>query len=231
MAVNVFKKFFNQAKVKLQTVWVYFKWTPLIVYQKLHLEEAIFFILFVLHRYSAKQFSPLHVAHNLRLLARLKAGEGLSANRHGKFQIISPGFRFWLFSLWNILSGGALQSRVEKAVLYTYLTVTLELNNPFTKRVLLRFLRQKISFLERHLGYVKRVNGKLWNQAAIRTHIHVFERNSLFQAHVIETMHRVVKLQKEPEIIQEAKFALNKGLRPLLIAQGISGSYWIAGVR
>ena len=207
----------------------YFKRVISWVYDQLGIEEAIFFILFLLHRYHPRQFNPLHVAHNLRMLARLQPSEGLSTSREGRLIIVPKGLKSWLFSLWNILSGGALQNRVEKAVYYTCLTVTLELNNPFTKNVLLRFLRQKISFLERHLDYVKRVNGKLWDQSDIRIHMKVFESNSLLQAQVIETMHRAVKKQKEPEMIKEAKLALAKGLHPVLITQGVSGSYWMRG--
>ena len=200
------------------------------VYDQLHIEEVIFFFLFLFHRYHPRQFNPLHVNHNLRMLARIQPTEGLSTNREGRLVIVPPGLKSWLFFPWNILLFGALQSRVEKAVYYTYLTITLELNNPFTKKVLLRFLKQKLSFLERHLDYVKRVNGKLWDQSDIRIHMQVFERNSLLQAQVIETMHRAVKKQKEPEIIREAKRALVKGLHPILITQGISGSYWMRGL-
>ncbi len=217
----------------LNIAWKYcsicIKWALQWIYDQLHVDEAIFFILFLLHSYQPRQFNPLHVSHNLRTLARLKAYEGLSTTRQGRLVIVPPGLQFWLFSLWNTLLCGALQSRVEKAVFYTYLTVTLELNNPFTKSVLLRFLKQKLSFLERHLDYVKKVNGKLWDQSNIRLHMHVFERNSLLQAQVIETMHRAVKKQEEPEIIKEAKIALVKGLHPILITQGVSGSYWMRG--
>ncbi|MFC2049474.1 hypothetical protein ACFLR2_02225 [Chlamydiota bacterium] len=202
----------------------------LLVYDSLHLEEIGFFFRFLGHRYSARQFSPIHVPHNLQALAALQPSEGLTSTREGKLLILPPGWRRRFFSLWNTLLGGALQSRVEKVVFYSYLTVTLELNNPFTKGVLLHFLEKKIAFLKRHLDHVKKVNGKFWDQSNIQVHIALFERNSLGQARVIENMHRAVKRQKEPEIIKEAKQALLKGLQPVLATTGLSGAYWMRGV-
>lgn len=216
-------RFWNQVLMHLNSAILF-------VYKKLHLEEIGFFILFLFHRYSPKQFNPRHVPHNLRVLARIQTGEGVSATRQGRLLILPPGKKKHFFSLWNTLLGGALQSRVEKIVYYTYLTVTLELNNPFTKSVLLQFLEKKLAFLKRHLDYVKKVNGKLWDQSKIQIHMDVFERNSLGQAKVIETMHLAVQRQTEPEIIKEAKAALIKGLHPILITQGVSGAYWMRGV-
>jgi hypothetical protein len=200
------------------------------LYHKLHLEEIGFFFLFLCHRYSVKQFSPLYVHHNLKILARLDPTEGLTSTRKGKLLILSGGLPRKLFSLKNFLFVKALQKRVETVVYYTYVTITIELNNPFTKSILLQFLRQKIAFLERHLALVKVINGKAWDQSTIRLHLSIFERNSLVQAQVIETMHLAIKRQKAPPIIKEAKAAIHKGLHPVLATQGMSGAYWMRGM-
>jgi|GEM_PF-1698863 len=201
-----------------------------VLFKKPHLEEIGFFFQFLNKKYSPLQFQSSYVSQNLRMLSRIAPDEGLTATRKGQLVILTSKWKKNLFPLWNFLLGGALQSRVEKAVFYTYIIVTLELNNPFTKKVLLSFLDKKMAFLERHLEYVKKVNGKLWDQSVIRMHIRLFERNSLWQAKVIETMHKAVKQQKEPPIIKEAKAALIKGLYPILVTKGVSGSYWMRGL-
>lgn len=200
------------------------------LYKKLKIYEIEYFFLFLTHRYSAKQFSPLHVFENLRTLVRVRSRHGLTATRSGKLMILPTYWEKRLFALKNFLLFGALQKRVERVVLYTYLTVTLELNNPFTKKVLMQFLEKKIALLERLLEHVKTINGKAWDQFDIQMHIDIFRRSSLLQAEVIKNMQLAVKRQKEPSIIKEAKAALIKGLYPILITQGVSGSYWMRGV-
>ncbi len=208
--------------------WLHHRWNLLV--ERFHLMEIPLFFHFLFHRYDPRQFNALNVMENLKSLERVRSEEGLNATRKGLLYIIPRGWRRRLFSMRNALLGGALQSRVKKTVFFTYLTITLELNNPFSKAVLLKFLQKKIDFLQRHLNYVKKINGKLWDQSEIQLHIDLFHRNSLAQAEVIDTMHRAVRRQKEPPIIQEAKAAMRKGLYPVLITQGVSGSYWMRGV-
>lgn len=199
------------------------------LYDSLKVSEVSFFIQFLLHDYSTKQFDITHVPENLRLLFRLRSKNWVNSTRDGRLYLLTTRGGKTLFSLKNFLLGGALQKRVERVVLYTYLTLTLELNNPFNKKTLLYFLHKKIALMERILDRMKTLNGKAWDQTEIRLHIEIFHRNSLLQAHVIETMHLAVKRQKEGPVIKEAKEALKKGLTPVLITQGLSGAYWMRG--
>lgn len=220
---------FSLLFLRCSVVWRRIRFYFRSLYKKLKIYEVEYFFLFLTQRYSAKQFSPLHVLENLRTLVRVRSRHGLTATRTGKLTILSTYKAKFLFALKNFLLFGALQKRVEKVVLYTYLTVTLELNNPFTKKILIQFLEKKISLLERLLNHVKTINGKTWDQYAIQMHIDIFRRSSLLQAEVIKNMQLAVRRQKEPSIIKEAKAALIKGLYPILITQGVSGSYWMRG--
>ena len=133
--------------------------------------------------------------------------------------------------MWNILLLGAPLSRVRKVVYYTYITITLELNNPFDKVALTFFLEKKIALLRRLLKKVELINGREWDQSLIELHIDSFHRNSLLQYRVIEQMLRAVKQQGVPEVIREAQNALEKGLYPILITEGVSGAYWMRGAQ
>ncbi len=206
---------------------IYYKVEAL--YYKFKIDEIVFFFLFISHRYSPKQFNPLHVSQNLRMLIRAQQSGWLTTSREGKLILLSTRKERRFFFLKNILLFGALRKRVEKVVYFTYVTITLELNNPFSKKVLLDFLEKKIALLERLLDYVKIINGKFWDQSDIRLHINVYYRNSLLQAQVIKNMHLAVKRQKEPEIVIEVKKGIKKGIHPLLIIMGVSGSYWMRG--
>lgn len=227
-------------KLKLSRVLSWIKWVwrvaiwhiyrlYLILYTKLKIPEVKFFFLFLFHRYSARQFNPAHVSHNLRILFRMSKRDWLTSTKSGELLLLSSKLQKGLFSTKNILLGNALQRRVEKTIFYTYLTVTLELNNPFDRRVLEFFLEKKIALLERILGYVKEVNGKPWDQAAIRLHMQMFHRNSLLQDEIIRRMHRAVKREGTKPLVKEGQEALKKGLYPVLVSVGVSGSYWIRG--
>jgi hypothetical protein len=200
------------------------------LYKKLKIDEIRFFFSFLFHNYDIRQFNAAHVPQNFRLLFRLHSTEGLTTTRAGELIILSSPGQKRLFSIKNILSGGALQRRVEQVVYYTFVVSTLELNNPFDKKILKFFLEKKLALLEHLLDYLKKINGKVWNQSDIRLHIKVFQRNSLLQAKVIGKMHLAVKREKERESIKEAQAALKKGIYPLVVTVGTSGTYWMRGL-
>ncbi len=199
------------------------------LYDSLKIYEIGFFFDFIRHRYNIRQFNPQLVKNNLNVLFRARYGTWINANRHGKLFLLTSKWRKNLFSLGNILTFGALRKRVENVIFYTYITLTLELNNPFTKQILEKFLRRKVEFLNHLLLYVRRINGKTWNQSLIKIHIQTFERNSLFQARVIHQMELAVKREKESARVKEAQAALKKGYYPILSIAGASGSYWMRG--
>lgn len=198
-------------------------------YRALHLYEIPFFFFYICHRYQATQMDLRHVTSNVHILLQVKNNEGLDANRAGKLRILHTWWQKILFSLRNMALLGAPMSRVEKIVYYTYVTLTLELNNPFDKKVLMFFLEKKISLLNRLLSHVERINGRIWDQSMIKLHIQAFQRNSLLQLKVIENIHKAVKRQGIPPVIQNANRALKKGYYPLLITMGCSGAYWMRG--
>ena len=117
----------------------------------------VYFYHLITHSYSPRQFNPSNVPQNLRILFRVRPEDGLAATRHGNLFLLSNGWQKKKFAIKNALLGGALQKRVEKVVFFTYLTITLELNNPFDKKVLHFFLRKKIALLEGLLDYVKKL--------------------------------------------------------------------------
>ncbi|MEZ5315271.1 MAG: hypothetical protein R3E91_03555 [Chlamydiales bacterium] len=168
-----------------------------------------------------------HISQNIKILIRVREDQGISASRTGKLFLLTTKWQKWSFFLKNFFLMGAPLSRVKKIVYYTYVTLTLELNNPFDKKILIYFLERKTAFLKRLLRHVKKINGKLWDQKFIKIHLDTFHRNSLLQYHVIRSIHLAVKHQKIPEIIKDAKIAIIKGLYPILITKGCSGAYWI----
>lgn len=184
---------------------------------------------FLFHHYQAIQFDPRHVAHNMKLLVRLHRQEVLDASKEGKLLILSSRWAKFRFYLKNWLLLGALQSRVEKVVFYSYVTLTLEVNNPFSRKQLKMFLEKKLSLLGRLLGYVQVINGKKWDQSHIRTHLMLFERHSLIQASIIRDMQTAVRRQKKRARVKEIEQGMKKGIYPLLISKGLSGSYWMRG--
>jgi hypothetical protein len=189
-----------------------------------------FFLLFLLHRYSAKQFNPLNVKRNIAILSRKKGNEGLAALSDGKLTLLESSFQKIRHRILNLLVLNALQKRVEKVIYFTILTLTLERRNPFNRKVLKFFLEQKLRFINDLLARIETINGKKWSKEEIGIHIDIFERSSILQGKIIKSMELAVKRQKENAFIKEAKEALEKGLYPVLATKGLSGSYWMRGL-
>lgn len=198
-------------------------------YEKLKLDEIKFFFLFLNHSYSAEQFNPLFTKQNLKLLFRSANKEWLGANRSGKLEILESRRQKIFFSIKNFLLAGALQKRVEKVVLYSCVGLSLELYNPFERARLKFFLRKKLALLNRLLDYVRVINGRTIDLSSLKQHADAYHRSSLNQDRIIHTMHLAVRKQKLSNSVKEAKKALKKGLYPILVTQGLSGSYWMRG--
>ncbi len=201
--------------------WHYFRSCLQKVNKKLYLYEVGFYFSYLIHRYRASQIDLKNFSENVKVLQRVSRHQGIDSNRHGKLKILATKWEKCFFSIRNILLLGAPSSRVERVVYLTFVTLTLELNNPFDKNVLEIFLEKKIALLKRML---KRHPG---NHTMIKAHIEAFHRSSLLQYHVIENMQRATAHQKTPPIIEDAKEALKKGLYPILITVGCSGAYWM----
>lgn len=190
----------------------------LFFYRKLKLDyvNLIFF-----HRYSAHTFNPIHLKNNVKLLLIKEKKDYFAANREGKlFLVRSKRGKIWLF-IQNGLFLGAFSARLKRVVYLTIMSLSLELKNPFNRAILKRFLKKKVAFLNR---IAKRVE---FDRDKIQTNIDLFLRNSIIQDKVIREMHLAVKRQREPAIIKRGKEGLARGLFPVLIEHGRSGSYWI----
>jgi hypothetical protein len=122
---------------------------------------------------------------------------------------------------------GAFTSRVQKAIYYTFLTISIEIFNPINRKILKEFLERKILFLRRLLERLVSLKQKGLHEEHLHYHLDLFHRNSLLQHKIIQWMEKAVKRQQLPLIIQEARKGIEKGLHPLLITEGCSGSYWM----
>lgn len=210
----------------LQHAWVSITYNLSRWAKTLHLDEVLYFFYFLIHRYQATQIDLRHRTHNVNTLIK---STWLTSNRKGRLRALeTPWERFW-FRVRNVLLLGAPMSRCRKVVYLTFVSITLELNNPFTKRVLTHFLSKKLTLFSRLLKRLETLNGRPFDQTLIKEHIDTFQRSSLLQCTIIEHMHKAVARQQEPQIIKEAKGALAKGLYPILITQGLSGAYWMRG--
>ncbi|NGX60902.1 MAG: hypothetical protein K940chlam9_00376 [Chlamydiae bacterium] len=209
--------------------WLKLKQFGHFLYKKGGIEELYFAYRYLTHRYHPRQFSPIHTEENFKILNRIPLSKGLSASRSGLLTpLLSKGEqrRFWI---WNLFLFGAPQKRVEQVVLFTFLTISLELNNPFDRKILKFFLNEKVTLLGRLYNKVEKINGKEWDRQELHVHLDTYKRNSILQNRVIEQMEKAVAKQRKPPILEEAEKALKKGLHPLLITMGCSGAYWMRG--
>lgn len=182
---------------------------------------------FLFHRYSHEQFSPLAAKRNAALFFRLRPGDLLDSNGQGQLRCLTTPFEKALFRIKNALLLNACKSRVEKATYYTFLTLTIEVYNPFDKGVLKVFLERKIQYLYRLLKKIRAYFGDDFYDSDITYHMNHFIRNSLMQQEIIEWMHIAIERAKIPKVVLDAKEALKKGLHPLLVTSGSSGAYWM----
>lgn len=201
------------------------------LYLKLRIESIINLILFLLHHYGVSQLDLKNIRPNYNTLLQGLKGGWFDASSSGRLEILTSRRKKAWFFIKNILSLGACQKRVERVIFFTFVTLTLELYNPFDKHTLLLFLRKKISLLKEILSKVSTINGRKWDQFDINLHIDVFNKNSLLQCKVIDDIHHAVRRSRKPAIILEANEAMRRGISPLLVPVGLSGSYWIRGLQ
>lgn len=205
------------------------RWRALIYYIKWKTQRIIYFVQFLFHNYNPGQFHPKYIKHNMQIIFRVKGEEGLDSTWDGKLSLLSSRSRRFFFELKNIFLLGAFQHRVERVVFFTLLTVSLEIYNPFDRKILSDFLERKMALLRRSLEKIRKINHRRWRQGEVVSHIDAFHRNSLLQSEVISNMERAVRRQKAPPIVLEGQEAINRGLYPVLAIQGCSGAYWIRG--
>ncbi len=197
-----------------------------ILYDRLRIEEVLFFLLYLFHHYSPRQFKVSHIKGNYRLLCRLQPGDRVITSRSGELRFLA---KRWHFKLRNMLLLGAPQARVERVVYFTLLALTLEFNNPFDRKVLFHFLEKKIALIEKLLARLYTLNGFSWKRAEIEKHLQIYLRNSTLQARIIQRIKRAVSQQGSRPIHERVKEGMIKGLHPVLSIQGYSGAYWMRG--
>lgn len=220
----------NWIKLKVLKIYFTLKLKFEEYYPTSSLCKVVLFIKFLLHRYAPQSFSIFHVKSNFKELLNLEPGDFLYASQEGKISRLKSSREIRLFRLKNFLVWGSLQARVEKSVRYTYMTFFLELYNPMEKERLLLFIERKCQLGMRALEKIKRINGKRTKWGNFLFNIEAFRRNSLVQEKVIQKMELAVKRQKEPQVCEEIKLAIKKGLFPLLVTTGLSGTYWMRGI-
>lgn len=197
------------------------------LYHKTFLPRLIRFFKFLCHIYGPDQFSILHIKENFREIIRLKPGDFLDSTRQGKVKRLTRSYQKRWFKIKNFFLWGCFQNQVERAVYYTFMTFCIEIYNPFDKEVLPLFLERKTELAKRTMEKIKYINRKRTDWPLIAHNIELFRRASLLQEIIIEKMQVALKRQKKEPIIEDVKVALKKGLYPLLVTQGLSGTYWM----
>lgn len=183
---------------------------------------------FLFHAYGAEQFSVEHARSNFLEIIKLREGGWLDATQQGRLRRLTTPFQKALFFLKNGLLLGDFQHRVEQSVYFTFVSLCIEIYNPFDEEILNGFIERKVTLLTRILETrVKKINGQKWAFMAAKLNIAIFERSSLLQKSIIKKMRCALKKQKVPEVVYDAALALKKGLHPILVVQGLSGTYWM----
>jgi len=157
----------------------------------------------------------------------MKKGDWVQANREGSLRLVSSNWGKWALALQNIVSLGSFRKRLERAIYFNFLAMSVEFLNPTDESVLRVYIERKLALFERALKKLDRLNGRKFDKSPIIFNMKQFERDSLLQAHLIKQMKEAVRRQGEPEVIRLAKEGIESGLFPVLIQKGLSGAYWI----
>lgn len=190
------------------------------------LARHCYYLYFIFHSLRNFHFDLKYCKDNGLLIVKLRDNEWLDATKRGHLVTLSdPKSKVWFF-LKNVLTLGAVAARVERVIEATFLVYSLEVNNPFSKKVLLQFLKQKEIFLS---GLINRNLGSPRLQASMRDNLDHYMRASYLQLRIIEKMHRAVKGQKRTRLVERGTLAIAFGMKPQLSAAGLSGSYLILG--
>lgn len=174
-------------------------------------------IKFIFNNFGLEQFNPGNTKENIKTLIAWN-GNALDATLDGKLILRESKFLWWLK---NLVTFGAYQSWVKKVILYTFISYSIEIYNPFNKKILNNFLHRKIELMERLLKKIP------WNKEKVEFHIDRFKRGSLLQQHIIENMTEAVSKQKPQPLIHNINDAMKKGVHPILITKGLSGAYFM----
>lgn len=198
-------------------------------YNKSFLPRFFKFIKFLFHSYGPDQFSILNIKENFKEILRLEWGDFLDSSRRGKVKrLTSQREKIW-FKVKNFFLWGSFQNQVERAVYYTFMTFCIEIYNPMDKEILPLFWERKSELAKRAMEKIKFINGKKTAWPLIAHNIELFRRASILQKIIIEKMEVALKRQKKEPIVEDVKLALKSGLYPLLVTQGLSGTYWMRG--
>jgi hypothetical protein len=226
------KEFIKKGYKRIKLIFLFITVKKLKFYAIIGFFKPIFFFFkYLLHIYDARQFSPSNVKENLRLLHRIKYNPSiwLECTSKGELREKTTFLSKCLFSIKNILLFGAPISRIRKVIDLTFLSFCIEIYNPFSRAILKEYLKRKKEFILRWMNPPSRIDGYSLNFKNILYHLDLYIRNSLLQDKMILWMEKAVLRAKEPIVVQEIKKALIKGISPLLITVGISGSYWMRG--
>jgi len=181
---------------------------------------------FLLHRYSAQEFDVRFVKESVKVIASLQITDKIACNRVGRLFILKTKWQKFLFWIKDISLFGALSSRVQWSLFYTFSTLLLEYNNPLSPHRLKEVIDRKAALTATLLN---RLGARVRMRQEIEESLNYFLRNSYLQLRVITKMHQAVHRQKKSAIIDACHEGLAKGVVPILNMRGFSGSYWMRG--
>lgn len=187
-----------------------------------------YFFQFTAHGYSVEWFDLKNIKGNLKTIFNIDRTDGLDATRQGMLIRLEGSKKRW-FALKNTLLLGAYQARVERVVYFTFMGASLEINNPFDRSIAALFVERKLRLLRSALMKVERINQKWWMMPAVLLQLESYRRDSILASHVIKKMDRAVARQKKSAVVTDVQEALQMGMRPYLVIQGLSGTYWMRG--
>lgn len=183
--------------------------------------------LYLFHVYDTRRFYPFHMKENMKVLLTLEDRDRLKSSSDGKLIKISERSGIILFEVKNFILLGAPHARVKRVVDLTFLVFTIEITNPFNKESLKKILTKKFELANRLIERLKTINQREWNPQWAYENLDIYKRKTLLQYQEIVWMQKAVKRAKKTSILIDAENAIKKGLYPVLITRGLSGSYWM----
>lgn len=201
------------------------------LYFRFKIDQLYYFIKYLFHHYDSRQFSVLCFKKNLTLLQRVRKDKQiwLDAKSNGELIEFSSRLQKYLYILKDLVLLGAPHSRLFKVIKLTLTVLCIEVYNPLDKKILKKFIPRKIAYYNRLKEGLKKMNGSPFSIEGADFQLRIFEGASYLQMKITKEMRKACLKTRKPEVIKLAEEGLAKGLFPLLVTVGLSGSYWMRG--
>ncbi|MCH9608547.1 MAG: hypothetical protein S4CHLAM45_11250 [Chlamydiales bacterium] len=188
------------------------------------LEPLIYLYFFISKRLKTSHVSPIYAKHNCQMLLKREEGVWLDATYQGELYFINT-FRSKAWRVFkDVITGGAFTSRVRRTIFFTFITHSLEVFNPFSKRVSDIYINHKVLLL-RKLIKSSPVPSRMKQE--MEKNLEIYRRNSLLQMRIITKVHRSVGRQRINEVILKAEDLSRRGMLPIASKSGESGTYFV----